>query len=57
MPVDRVIFLFGDHQLAAIEVVVECTCGDVFSAETEGQAIRDWQIHVQDEASSHSPAT
>jgi hypothetical protein len=50
-PVDRVTFLFGggEHYVSALEVIVECRCGAVFSGDTEDQAMRDYEIHVDDE--------
>jgi hypothetical protein len=50
MPVDRVTFLFrAEHYVSAVEVIVECRCGAVFSGDTEEQAMRDYEIHVDDE--------
>jgi hypothetical protein len=54
-PVDRVTFLFDrEHYVSALEVIVECRCGAVFSGDTEEQAMRDYEIHVDDESASHS---
>jgi hypothetical protein len=50
MPVDRVIHLRPEHRISVVAVVIECSCGDVFEADTETEAIRDWEIHVSDEA-------
>jgi hypothetical protein len=48
-PVDRVIHLRPDHKISVVEVVLECSCGDVFTGDTEAEAIRDWEVHVSDE--------
>jgi hypothetical protein len=47
---DRVVFLpSGDHHVAAITVIVDCSCGACFEGDTEAMAIKDWQQHVEDE--------